>query len=164
MTPSALALSRRLAAVPGVCSDGMRLIIWESDGSRDRYESRPVRVLWRCPDGWLMVVNTADAPSANFDDVILSLVPVPWIPGGGPTPAIDLDDPATRGCLLAVLRERTGAPAAQATPWTRPGPDGKLVASRWRVVLNRTLNDGDEWESPTEGEALAAALLATVGT
>lgn len=64
-------------------------------------------------------------------------------------PLPDLTDPATLGCLLALVREASGDPEACALP--------ELAA--WAVwAENRCLASG-----PTEGEALMAALRALGG-
>ena len=60
----------------------------------------------------------------------------------------DLSDPATRGCLLALVREAWGDPLAHVAP----------VAGGWRVWLEVDLEvffDGD-----TEASALVTALKA----
>ena len=63
----------------------------------------------------------------------------------------DINHPATKGWLLAMLRKALGV-ADQHTMCTEAG--------RWGVYFNGRWNG---W-SATEGEALAAALLAVWGT
>ena len=68
----------------------------------------------------------------------------------GPDDLPDLADPATLGCLLALVREAWGAHGLH----VRPSPEG----THWRVYRCVTsLNQG--W-STTEAEALVAALEA----
>lgn len=66
--------------------------------------------------------------------------------------APELDDPATLGCLLALVREASGDPRAYLSPlWTMTG---------WCCVWH----EGDvEYEADTEGEAIAAALIRMAG-
>jgi hypothetical protein len=68
----------------------------------------------------------------------------------------DLTDPATLGCLLALVRQAWGAPLAQASP-ALPPADGP-----WFCYLNAD-TDGDDrrrFVGPTEAAALVAALEA----
>ncbi len=60
----------------------------------------------------------------------------------------NLDHPATKGWLLSMLREATGIHDACAT-W---------LGGTWRVIGASAVGHG-----ATEGEALAAALLAVWG-
>ena len=62
----------------------------------------------------------------------------------------DLDDPATLGCLLALVREAWGDPTLCSTRWD----DG------WRIDARRAL---DSIRGATEAEALVAALEAAGG-
>ena len=70
----------------------------------------------------------------------------------------DLSDPATVGCLAALVREVWAAPGAQVSPWLG------LMVMGWRCQLN----DAADREFPprrsgamaeTEGEAWALALM-----
>ncbi len=65
----------------------------------------------------------------------------------------DLDDPATLGCLLALVREAWGEPDAYATPRYQTAPFE--VATEWSVFASPLLCFG-----PTEAAALVAALEA----
>lgn len=60
----------------------------------------------------------------------------------------DLTDPATVGCLLALLREASGDPLVS--------PD--LVNQRWRKSPGLTRKMF--WTGPAEGLAISAALIA----
>ena len=77
--------------------------------------------------------------------------------GGGPRWLPDLDDPATTGCLLALVREAWNDPSAHAEPHPFAG---------WRAAYGPHLGQC----FPTEAEALVAALecasltAVTVGT
>ena len=73
-----------------------------------------------------------------------------------------LDDPATKGWLLHMLREATGTQDACAMSdgetWNAGDEDPK------RTTFDADLDDPPKWIGyPTEGEALAAALLAAWG-
>ena len=69
----------------------------------------------------------------------------------------DISDPATRGCLLGLVREAHGAPWLQVSPAIRA--DGGPVV-RWIVYPNVGAHDGRWWEGPTETAALLAAAKA----
>ena len=65
----------------------------------------------------------------------------------------DLNDPATKGCLLALVREVWWNPLASVTPMEGyDGDDG------WRAGARDEPDDG-EWGA-TEAEALVSALEA----
>lgn len=61
----------------------------------------------------------------------------------------DLTDPATVGCLLALVRDARGAVIV------RPPEDPPQVTGWWEV---EALPDGPAWGGWTEAEALVAAL------
>ena len=65
-----------------------------------------------------------------------------------PTMVPDLSDPATLGCLLALVRDAWGDPLAHVAP----------VAGGWRVWLEVDLEVF--FDGATEAEALVAALEA----
>ena len=66
--------------------------------------------------------------------------------------APDLTDPATLGCLLALVREAWKSPVAQISPSL---PDGHI----WTCYINDEANDR-LFRERTEAEALVAALEA----
>jgi hypothetical protein len=71
----------------------------------------------------------------------------------------DLTDPATLGCLLALVREAWRYPTAHPMPWGRskfrPEPTGwAMLIGADDTLPNATLS------APTEAEALIAALEA----
>jgi hypothetical protein len=71
----------------------------------------------------------------------------------------DLRDPATLGCLLALVREAWRYPSAHPMPWGhskfRPEPTGwSMMLGADDTLPNATLS------APTEAEALVAALEA----
>ena len=80
----------------------------------------------------------------------------------GPDDLPDLSDPATLGCLLALVREAWG-PDTHLRLWASPAPDmsGK-DRSKWEPVdgLGRRLVAGPRVLCATEAEALVAALEA----
>lgn len=75
----------------------------------------------------------------------------------------DLTDPATLGCLLALVREAWRYPSAHPMPWGhtkfRPEPIGwSMMLGADDTLPNATLS------APTEAEALIAALEAAPTT
>lgn len=76
-----------------------------------------------------------------------------WIPG--PTSLPDLDDPATRGCLLALVREAWGDPGIH-TERTCAGADYWVVRrstpARWDDP------DGGDLTGEQDGEATALVV------
>ena len=77
----------------------------------------------------------------------------------------DLSDPATVGCLAALVREVWAAPGAQVTPWIALVDVGKNGVMGWRCALNDIATDrefpprGSGAMADTEGEAWALALM-----
>ena len=77
----------------------------------------------------------------------------------------DLSDPATVGCLAALVREVWGAPGAQVTPWIALVDVNRNGVMGWRCALNDIATDrefpprGSGEMAETEGEAWALALL-----
>ena len=68
----------------------------------------------------------------------------------------DLDHPATRGWLLAMLREATECDDVVITR-----SNAEIGGIKWVVdVYDYSRDTQDQHEAPTEGEALARALLA----
>lgn len=68
----------------------------------------------------------------------------------------DLTDPATVGCLLALLREAVG-------PWTPEGRAGATIEQSrhgWHVWVQTGPGARDQYQAWTEGGAIAAALIA----
>jgi len=74
-----------------------------------------------------------------------------WNAGGAGDPVPQIDDPATVGVLLNRLRKLTKDPHARAR-WSNSGQCWEALAG-YHMVGGR---------GPTEGEAIAAAILATV--
>ena len=84
-----------------------------------------------------------------------------WLP--------DLSDPATLGCLLALVREAWGRPNIYVVPWAKTHEEAGGAV--WRVsdlvylgpfdIHGLGLTNGtDHFDGPTEAEALVAALEA----
>lgn len=94
---------------------------------------------WRYAGDGLWVDSHGDA--AHEDDMPASLA---LAMVAGP----DLDDPATLGCLLALVRESYKEPAGHVRPLY-----GRAPAPSWGVWATTTLH-----EAPTEAAALVAAL------
>jgi hypothetical protein len=63
----------------------------------------------------------------------------------------DLSDPATLGCLLALVREAWGEPRTAVVP---------LSGDRWGVAIPNVLRQSPAHKGATEAEALVAALEA----
>lgn len=67
-----------------------------------------------------------------------------------------LDDPATQGAALAVLREVTGEPGLS---FARAGLAGDATGGRWYMIASRRLADATtSIDAATEAAALLAAL------
>jgi hypothetical protein len=62
-----------------------------------------------------------------------------------------LDDPATLGCLLALVREAWGEPRTVVVP---------LSGGRWGVAIPNVLRQSPAHKGASEAEALVAALEA----
>ncbi len=103
------------------------------------YKGRPMRVVWGTGlDSWTRQrTECYDSPSDGTHDVP------------------DLNDDATRGCVLGLVRKAWGEPRAYAFPRvTRPG---------WSCVVYTTIRGiygPHQFEAATEAEALFAALEA----
>ncbi len=111
---------------------------------------------WRWEPGMMdtngsavLIVRDGDPLMAWYTPDRISDVGDEWATGAPP----DINHPATKGWLLHMLREATGDRYAFASDAVRGGGQWEafaegLAASRWQA---------------TEGEALAAALLAVWG-
>jgi hypothetical protein len=77
---------------------------------------------------------------------------------------LDLQDPATVGCLLALLREAV-APWAPGGRGALTGWEGPPSAGTWYVHVQTGPGARQRFDGASEGEAIEAALvwLATVG-
>lgn len=107
------------------------------------------------PDGTTGVVVSVDEDGPwvlHYDeDVIASADALDLWPAAVP----DLDDPATRGCLLELVRERVGTKRV----WCEPFPSLRSGAPvSWACIALGVIWNGPK--SPTEAEALVAALEA----
>lgn len=71
----------------------------------------------------------------------------------------DLSDPATLGCLLALVREAWGSPSAYAMPWGISPQSQTPAGWSMMVTADDTLPTA-KLSAPTEAEALVAALEA----
>lgn len=96
----------------------------------------------RSPDLWVCAAHDKRALGRVLSVMTLRLT------GSYP----DLSDPATVGCLLALVREVYKAPALYVAPVYEF--DGRAL-----YVAGWTVYPGDHRVSPTEGEALALAIL-----
>lgn len=116
---------------------------------------------WRWMDG--MVTRSGRRLSRSGERSIPPLGALP-----------DLTDPATLGCLLALVREAWGRPAIVVVPGLSPDPAGHRwyiqdnppnTASGYEPTLRTdgtfsALSASAEVSAPTEASALVAALLA----
>lgn len=124
------------------------------------------RFIAAIPNGWRagMLADCGSGGRVRITDVLLFAGNYLTSYGYGWTnPVPDLNDPATLGAAVSVLRDVSGCPALQLSPsvsWGPPDADGKRPTRihRWIVYLN----DEDErrYEGPTEPEAIAAAAEA----
>ena len=104
--------------------------------------------LWRVEQADLTALSGAGAGPASIHEVGV------WLP--------DLSDPATLGCLLALVREAWGC-HVHLRRWASPAPDmSGRDRSTWEPVdgLGRRLVAGPRVLCDTEAEALVAALEA----
>ena len=69
----------------------------------------------------------------------------------------DLQDPATAGCMLALVREAWGSPSAYAMPWGSSPQSQTPAGWSMMVTADDTLPTA-KLSAPTEAEALVAAL------
>jgi hypothetical protein len=72
----------------------------------------------------------------------------------------DLADPGTVGCLLALLREAARDPAIHTSPEHDPDVD---LPDTWRVRQPARWGARSIGEGRTEGDAIAAAIVALAG-
>jgi len=61
----------------------------------------------------------------------------------------DLTDPATLGCLLALVREAWSEPLTCVVP---------MSGNKWGVAIPNVLRESPRFKGPTEAHALVAAL------
>ncbi len=106
---------------------------------------------WRAPDGQMRDERGVLWVPSDLDD---------WRAGGAGAPIPSRDDPATLGCLLALVREAW--PAEWPAHAVR-GDDGT-----WRVWLGERVSANVTHhrcigEGQTEWDGLAAALVAAPG-
>jgi len=66
----------------------------------------------------------------------------------------DFSDPATVGCLLALVREAWNEPRTAVVP---------MSGHRWGVAIPNVLRESPRFKGSTEAEALVAALEAATG-
>ena len=116
---------------------------------------------WRWMPG--MLTTSVDGPGLRVETVdatdpsIVYVGDLPWFVSAPP----DLDDPATIGCLLALVREVYGPRVW--LMWSRgraprmEGGDSGFC--ELRDAFGRRVFSGEIVEHRTEAEALAAALL-----
>lgn len=118
---------------------------------------------WRWLRGMAVRPILADGSIENVTGVVVwfvDVMPAVWWPDFGSTRAHspqghllpDLSDPATLGCLLALVREAWGDPHA-GSRWMKP--DWKVLVQR-RGYINHTVVGVGR----TEAEALVRALEA----
>ena len=94
-------------------------------------------------DGWPSY-STIDHGASGVVEVATWTLPAPW----GAVP--NVEDPATLGCILALVREAWGAPFGQVSPALMDG-------AWWTFYANKP--DGD---CAIVGKTEAAALLAAL--
>ena len=153
MTEEHIALARRAVACRGWrWTPGMEFHLDGAGAMSSGWRIQSVQM--RVVDGWAHAVRTVIAgpcefimaPHGNihvrFTDGALSRKP------SGTTMLPCLDDPATLGCLLALVREAWGAPRLHAR-WN-------AASGKWEIVSRYQLH-GD---AKTEVESLVAALEA----
>lgn len=118
---------------------------------------------WRWMPGMLVDLGSRSMrlDARSIEDLKDGENPIyPWQIYGPVIP--DLTDPATLGCLLAMVREAWGSPFAQVSPGLgRIGVASSVVdAGFWVTYPNRDLDDRSGFRGNTEAEALIAALEA----
>jgi hypothetical protein len=113
-------------------------------------------------DGVLLHVSEHDGSVAGF--------PAEW---EGANPTIDIEDPATLGCIIALAREALGEPLAHVVPFPTHVSDpifGGLVPALWWAISTTAdsaarffpNDDGPSWAmaGPAPEDAWLAALEA----
>ena len=101
--------------------------------------------------GAARVDEDGDRPGWSYDHA--------WYPLDTPVP--DLTDPATLGCLLALARELCGNNEMVLAPANRPWPNDYGYRGPWWRFGRNSVGPFREGEGPTEGIALARAIIAS---
>jgi hypothetical protein len=123
---------------------------------------------WRLMPGMLALLGTrlVQMDEGSISDMAEGENPIyPWFWQGPAIP--DLSDPATIGCLLALVRGAWGETAHMVRLQTHDsdGAGGMKRACWWALATGLTsepllLDDGRYIAAPTEAEALVVALEA----